>query len=166
MERGRPPGDLEWSAEAATAWDDIEQAATHTFAPSEAVVWPRLRMSPVPTWRVGVSAFLANNPGLCDPSWGAATDAEPEADADYRPDAGYGGVPGRPVPRRRPADEDGCTFSGHRAALYVRTAARTGWPACSSGARQRVPEADSAVSSGRRYPTGCLRVRRGVASGR
>ncbi|MER6030693.1 hypothetical protein [Streptomyces sp. NPDC001851] len=56
---------------------------------------------------------------MCDPSWEVATDAELEAYADYRPDSGYGGVPGRMC---RPGDrqiEDGFTFYGHRAALYA-----------------------------------------------
>ncbi|MFF8311533.1 hypothetical protein [Streptomyces lydicus] len=119
IHRTGPDGELEWSAEAATAWDDIEQAATYTFAPSGEVIWPRLRMSPVPPWRVEVSAFLASNPDLCDPSWGVATDAELEAYADYRPDSGYGGVPGRMCRAADRQIEDGFTFYGHRAALYA-----------------------------------------------
>ncbi|UZJ31691.1 hypothetical protein [Streptomyces endophytica] len=119
IHRTGPAGELEWSAEAATAWDDIEQAATYAFAPSGTVVWPRLRMSPVPAWRVEVSAFLASNPDLCDPSWGVATDAELEAYADYRPDSGYGGVPGRMCRAADRQIEDSFTFYGHRAALYA-----------------------------------------------
>lgn len=114
-----PHGELEWSAEAATAWDDIEQAATPTFDPSGTLHWRRPRMTPTPGWRVEVAAFLATNPELCDPSWGEATDAELDTYADYRPDTGYGGVPGRAC---RAADlqiEDGFTFYGHRAALYA-----------------------------------------------
>ncbi|MFE9632720.1 hypothetical protein [Streptomyces sp. NPDC006463] len=114
------PGDeLEWSAEAATAWDDIEQAATHTFDPSGDLRWPRLRTTPIPAWRVEVGAFLAMNPGLCDPSWGLATDAELDAYADYSPESGYGGVPGRMCRAADRQIEDGFTFYGHRAALYA-----------------------------------------------
>ncbi|MEU8691562.1 hypothetical protein [Streptomyces sp. NPDC048665] len=126
IHRTGPAGELEWSAEAATAWDDIEQAATYTFASSGDVVWPRLRMSPVPAWRVEVGAFLARNPDLCDPSWKVATDAELEAYADYRPDSGYGGVPGRMCRGADRQIEDGFTFYGHRAALYAYRATACG----------------------------------------
>ncbi|MFB7464919.1 hypothetical protein ACFCZ1_15725 [Streptomyces sp. NPDC056224] len=119
MHRTGPEGELEWSAEAATAWNDIEQAATPTFDPPGAVVWPRLGMTPAPARRVEVSAFLAANPDLCDPSWGVATDAELDAYADYRPVSGYGGVPGRMCRAADRQIEDGYTFYGHRAALYA-----------------------------------------------
>ncbi|MFI9186407.1 hypothetical protein ACIGXG_29760 [Streptomyces goshikiensis] len=121
-----PDGELEWSAEAATAWDDIEQAATPAFDPSGELLWPRPRTTPVPAWRVEVGAFLAANPGLCDPSWDLATDAELDTYADYSPQNGYGGVPGRIC---RDADrqiEDGFTFYGHRAALYAHRARACG----------------------------------------
>ncbi|MFH8624183.1 hypothetical protein ACH4A8_20265 [Streptomyces vietnamensis] len=126
LHRTGPAGELEWSAEAATAWDDIEQAATYAFAPSGDVVWPTLRMSPVPAWRVEVGAFLARNADLCDPSWGVATDAELEAYADYRPGSGYGGVPGRMCRAADRQIEDGFTFYGHRAALYAYRATACG----------------------------------------
>ncbi|MER7463310.1 hypothetical protein [Streptomyces sp. NPDC097981] len=113
-----PDGELEWSAEAATAWDDIARAATHPFDPSGRLISPRLRTTPTPAWRVEVAAFLAMNPDLCDPSWAVATDAELDAYADYRPDTGYGGVPGRMCRAGDRRLEDGFTFYGHRAALY------------------------------------------------
>lgn len=114
-----PEGELEWSAEAATAWDDIEHAATHTFDSSGELLRTGPRTTPVPAWRVEVGAFLAVNPDLCDPSWGLATDAELDAYADYRPDSGYGGVPGRMCRAADRQIEDGFTFYGHRAALYA-----------------------------------------------
>ncbi|MFG2666458.1 hypothetical protein ACGFY6_19720 [Streptomyces sp. NPDC048387] len=113
------PDEAEWSAEAATAWDDIEQAATPVFDPSGGSPWPALHTTPVPPWRVEVGAFLASNPGLCDPSWGLATDAELDAYADYRPESGYGGVPGRMCSTAGRQIEEGFTFYGHRAALYA-----------------------------------------------
>ncbi|MEV4744024.1 hypothetical protein [Streptomyces sp. NPDC049555] len=119
LHRVGPAGEPEWSAEAATAWDDIEQAATCAFDPSGAVVWPRPRISPVPAWRVEVGAFLASNPDLCDPAWGTATDAELDAYADYRPDSGYGGVPGRTCSTADRQIAGGFTFYGDRAALYA-----------------------------------------------
>ncbi|MFJ9828686.1 hypothetical protein ACIRSU_30595 [Streptomyces sp. NPDC101160] len=114
-----PEGELEWSAEAATAWDDIEQTAAHTLTPSGEVLWPRPRTTPTPAWRIEVGAFLDMNPDLCDPSWGLATDAELDAYADYRPESGYGGVPGRMCRAADQQIEDGFTFYGHRAALYA-----------------------------------------------
>lgn len=114
-----PDGELEWSAEAATAWDDIEHTTTHTLDPSGTLHWPRPRTTPAPAWRVEVGAFLDANPELCDPSWGVATDAELDAYADYHPDAGYGGVPGRTCHAAERRIEDGFTFYGHRAALYA-----------------------------------------------
>ncbi|WEO96573.1 hypothetical protein A6P39_022515 [Streptomyces sp. FXJ1.172] len=127
VHRVGPAEELEWSAEAATAWDDIEQAATYAFDASGVVVWPRLRMSPVPDRRVEVGTFLARNPGLCDPSWDTATDAELDAYADYRPEpdpesgsgSGYGGVPGRICQDTGRRIEEGYVFYGHRAALYA-----------------------------------------------
>ncbi|MFH7594155.1 hypothetical protein WDV06_03505 [Streptomyces racemochromogenes] len=114
-----PEGDLEWSAEAATAWDDIEQAATPAFDPSGELLWPRPHTTPVPAWRVEVDDFLTANPELCEPSWGLATDEELDAYADYRPPSGYGGVPGRVCLAADRRMEDGFTFYGHRAALYA-----------------------------------------------
>ncbi|MEU8584733.1 hypothetical protein [Streptomyces abikoensis] len=119
VHRVGPEGELEWSAEAATAWDDIEQAATHTEAPSGELMWPTPRTTPTPEWRVEVGTFLSMNPELCDPSWGLATDAELDAYADYRPESGYGGVPGRMCRATDQEIEDGFTFYGHRAALYA-----------------------------------------------
>ncbi|WP_086828121.1 hypothetical protein [Streptomyces sp. NRRL B-24572] len=113
-----PAGELEWSAEAATAWDDIEEAATPAFDSSGELRWPRPRMTPVPAWRVEVGAFLDANPELCEPSWGLATDAELDAYADYSPQKGYGGVPGRICRAVDQRIEDGFTFYGNRAALY------------------------------------------------
>ncbi|MFI6150942.1 hypothetical protein [Streptomyces sp. NPDC051109] len=114
-----PEGALEWSAEAATAWDDIELATTQTYDPSGELLWPVPRTTPTPSWRVEVGAFLAMNPDLCDPSWGLATDAELDDYADYRPESGYGGVPGRMCGATDQQIEDGFTFYGHRAALYA-----------------------------------------------
>ncbi|MFJ9646481.1 hypothetical protein ACWEPM_11910 [Streptomyces sp. NPDC004244] len=114
-----PDGELEWSAEAATAWDDIEHTTTPTLDPSGDLHWPRPRTTPIPAWRVEVGAFLAANPELCDPSWGVATDAELDAYAAYQPDTGYGGVPGRACHTAERQIEDGFTFYGHRAALYA-----------------------------------------------
>ncbi|WP_030196460.1 hypothetical protein [Streptomyces sp. NRRL S-87] len=114
-----PAGELEWSAEAATAWDDIEQAATPAFDPSGKLLWPRPRTTPVPGWRVEVGAFLDANPELCEPSWGLATDAELDAYADYSPHDGYGGVPGRVCRAADQQIEEGFAFYGHRAALYA-----------------------------------------------
>ncbi|MGW4688050.1 hypothetical protein ACWEPM_24590 [Streptomyces sp. NPDC004244] len=114
-----PDGELEWSAEAATAWDDIEHVTTHTLDPAGALHWPRLRTTPTPDWRVEVGAFLAANPELCDPTWGVATDAELDAYAAYQPDTGYGGVPGRACHTADRQIEGGFTFYGHRAALYA-----------------------------------------------
>ncbi|EFL13317.1 hypothetical protein [Streptomyces sp. C] len=121
-----PEGELEWSAEAATAWDDIEQAATPAFDPSGDLRWPRPRMTPVPAWRVEVGAFLDANPELCDPSWAVASDAELDAYADYHPATGYGGVPGRTCHIADRHIEDGFTFYGHRAALYAYRARASG----------------------------------------
>ncbi|MFG2393501.1 hypothetical protein ACGFYF_32015 [Streptomyces lavendulae] len=114
-----PDGELEWSAEAATAWDDIEHTTTHTLGPSGTLHWPRPRTTPAPAWRVEVAAFLAANPELCEPSWGVASDAELDAYADYHPDTGYGGVPGRTCHTAERRIEDGFTFYGNRAALYA-----------------------------------------------
>ncbi|RSS74746.1 hypothetical protein [Streptomyces sp. WAC06614] len=114
-----PDGDLEWSAEAATAWDDIEHTTTHTLDPSGTLHWARPRTTPTPAWRVEVGAFLAANPELCDPSWAVAGDAELDAYADYHPASGYGGVPGRICHTAEMQIEDGFTFYGHRAALYA-----------------------------------------------
>ncbi|MGW4159250.1 hypothetical protein [Streptomyces sp. NPDC004788] len=114
-----PEGELEWSAEAATAWDDIEQTAAPTLTASGELLWPRPRTTPTPAWRIEVGAFLDMNPDLCDPSWGLATDAELDAYADYRPESGYGGVPGRMCRAADQQIEDGFTFYGHRAALYA-----------------------------------------------
>ncbi|GHF48074.1 hypothetical protein GCM10010218_31920 [Streptomyces mashuensis] len=119
LHRVGPAGEPEWSAEAATAWDDIEQAATWATDSVGTVLWPRPRISPVPAWRIEVGAFLARNPDLCDPSWGTATDAELDAYAAYRPDSGYGGVPGRACHVADKQIADGFTFYGHRAALYA-----------------------------------------------
>ncbi|GLX16592.1 hypothetical protein [Streptomyces lavendulae] len=121
-----PEGELEWSAEAATAWDDIEHAATPAFDPSGELRWPRPRTTPVPAWRVEVDAFLAANPELCEPSWAVAPDAELDAYADYRPATGYGGVPGRTCHAAERHIEDGFTFYGHRAALYAYRARASG----------------------------------------
>ncbi|MFF4364701.1 hypothetical protein [Streptomyces sp. NPDC001594] len=121
-----PEGELEWSAEAATAWDDIEQAATPAFDPSGELRWPRPRMTPVPAWRVEVGAFLDANPELCEPSWAVAADAELDAYADYHPTTGYGGVPGRICHLAGRHIEDGFTFYGHRAALYAYRAQASG----------------------------------------
>ncbi|GGS81694.1 MULTISPECIES: hypothetical protein [Streptomyces] len=126
IHRTGPDEELEWSAEAATAWEDIERVATHTFQVSGAVDWPRLRTAPVPPWRVEVGAFLESNPDLCDPAWAVATDAELDAFADYRPDSGYGGVPGRVCLAAGRQIEDGFTFYGHRAALYAHRARACG----------------------------------------
>lgn len=114
-----PEDELEWSAEAATAWDDIEEATTHTVDSSGELRWPRPRTTPTPAWRIEVGAFLAMNPDLCDPSWGLATDADLDAYADYRPESGYDGVPGRMCRAADRQIEDGFTFYGHRAALYA-----------------------------------------------
>ncbi|MCB5180876.1 hypothetical protein [Streptomyces antimicrobicus] len=114
-----PAGELEWSAEAATAWDDVEQATTHSFDPSGRLVRPAPRTTPTPAWRVEVGAFLALNPDLCETSWAVATDAELDAWADYRPPTGYGGVPGRMCHAAGRRLEEGFTFYGHRAALYA-----------------------------------------------
>ncbi|MFJ8159954.1 hypothetical protein ACIRBY_03380 [Streptomyces sp. NPDC096136] len=114
-----PHGELEWSAEAATAWDDIEHTTAHTLDPTGALHWPGLRTTPAPAWRVEVGAFLAANPELCEPSWSAAADAELDAYAAYHPDTGYGGVPGRACRAADRQIEDGFTFYGHRAALYA-----------------------------------------------
>ncbi|MFJ2823583.1 hypothetical protein ACIO7M_21050 [Streptomyces toxytricini] len=122
IHRTGPAGELEWSAEAATAWEDIERVATHTFPASREVVWPRLLMTPAPAWRVEVGDFLESNPDLCDPVWESATDAELDAYADFRPESGYGGVPGRVCLAAGRQIEDGFTFYGHRAALYARRA--------------------------------------------
>ncbi|MEW2413032.1 hypothetical protein AB0953_04805 [Streptomyces sp. NPDC046866] len=126
IHRVGPEGELEWSAEAATAWDDIEHAVTHTFDPSGELLWPRPRTTPTPAWRVEVADFLAMNPDLCDPSWELATDEELDAYADYRPDSGYGGVPGRMCRAADRQIEDGFTFYGHRAALYAHRAKACG----------------------------------------
>ncbi|MEW1635414.1 hypothetical protein AB0469_15215 [Streptomyces sp. NPDC093801] len=114
-----PDGELEWSAEAATAWDDIEHTTTHTLDPTGTLHWPGPRTTPTPAWRVEVGAFLAANPELCDPSWAVAGDAELDAYADYHPATGYGGVPGRACHTAERQIEDGFTFYGHRAALYA-----------------------------------------------
>ncbi|MFJ3202444.1 hypothetical protein [Streptomyces sp. NPDC086989] len=119
MHRIGPAGELEWSAEAATAWDDIAQATAHPVDPSGGLLRAGLRTTPTPAWRVEVGAFLAMNPDLCDPSWALATDAELDAYADYRPERGYGGVPGRMCHDADRQIEDGFTFYGHRAALYA-----------------------------------------------
>jgi hypothetical protein len=126
IHRTGPDGEPEWSAEAATAWEDIERVATHTFQASGAVDWPRLRMTPVPAWRVEVGAFLESNADLCDPAWAGATDAELDADADYRRDSGYGGVPGRVCLAVDRQIDHGLTFYGHRAALYAHRARACG----------------------------------------
>ncbi|MFD0723103.1 hypothetical protein [Streptomyces globosus] len=134
IHRCGPAGELEWSAEAATAWEDIERVATHAFPASREVVWPRLLMTPAPAWRVEVGAFLESNPDLCDPAWESATDAELDAYADFRPESGYGGVPGRVCLAAGRQIEDGFTFYGHRAALYAHRArawdGRTPMDAC------------------------------------
>ncbi|MEU3405439.1 hypothetical protein ABZ766_16095 [Streptomyces sp. NPDC006670] len=121
-----PAGELEWSAEAATAWDDIEQAATPAFDPAGELLWPRPHTTPVPAWRVEVGDFLDANPELCDPSWAVAADAELDAYADYHPATGYGGVPGRICHLAGRHIEDGFTFYGHRAALYAYRAQASG----------------------------------------
>ncbi|MEU8516691.1 hypothetical protein AB0C76_34660 [Kitasatospora sp. NPDC048722] len=126
LHRVGPTADLEWSAEAATAWTDLEQGCRYALDETGAVTWAGPRMSRVPGWRVEVADFLARNPELCDPAWATATDAELDAYAAYAPDSGYAGVPGRMC---APADvgiEEGYTFYGHRAALYAYRAAACG----------------------------------------
>ncbi|MGW2251745.1 hypothetical protein ACWCXH_16310 [Kitasatospora sp. NPDC001660] len=126
LHRVGPAGDLEWSAEAATAWTDLEQACLYTLDATGTVAWSEPRMSPVPGWRVEVADFLARNPELCDPAWATATDAELDAYATYEPDSGYGGVPGRMCTPAGVRIEEGYTFYGHRAALYAYRAAACG----------------------------------------
>ncbi|MFF7990517.1 hypothetical protein ACFZDG_12100 [Kitasatospora xanthocidica] len=126
LHRVGPAEDLEWSAVAATAWTDLEQACRFTLDAAGTVTWAGPRASRVPAWRIEVADFLARNPDLCDPAWSTATDAELDAYAAYEPDSGYGGVPGRMC---APADvriEEGFTFYGHRAALYAYRAAACG----------------------------------------
>ncbi|MFJ7910397.1 hypothetical protein [Kitasatospora sp. NPDC096204] len=126
LHRVGPAGDLEWSAEAATAWTDLEQACLYTLDATGTVAWSEPRMSPVPGWRIEVADFLARNPELCDPDWATATDAELDAYATYEPDSGYGGVPGRMCAPAGVRIEEGYTFYGHRAALYAYRAAACG----------------------------------------
>lgn len=126
LHRVGPAGDLEWSAEAATAWSDLERACDHTSDATGAVVWAGPRASRVPGTRVEVADFLARNPELCDPFWSTATDAELDAYAAYEPVSGYGGVPGRMCAPAHVQIEDGYTFYGHRAALYAYRAAACG----------------------------------------
>ncbi|KJS63290.1 hypothetical protein [Streptomyces rubellomurinus] len=126
LHRVGPAADLEWSAEAATAWSDLEEACRHTLDATGTPVWPVPRMSPVPGWRVEVAGFLARNPELCDPAWATATDAELDAYAAYEPDSGYGGVPGRVCAPAGVRIEEGYAFYGHRAALYACRAAACG----------------------------------------
>ncbi|MBD0693391.1 hypothetical protein [Streptomyces sp. CBMA123] len=126
LHRVGPSGDLEWSAEAATAWSDLERACEYTSDTTGTVVWADFRTSPVPGSRVEVTDFLARNPELCDPSWPTATDAELDAYAAYEPGSGYGGVPGRMCASARVHIEEGYTFYGHRAALYAYRAAACG----------------------------------------
>lgn len=126
LHRVGPGADLEWSAEAATAWTDLEHGCRYTVDGTGAVAWARPRMSAVPAGRVEVADFLARNPELCDPAWATATDAELDAYAAYEPDSGYGGVPGRMCAPADVAIEEGYTFYGHRAALYAYRAAACG----------------------------------------
>ncbi|MER7755123.1 hypothetical protein [Kitasatospora sp. NPDC097643] len=119
-------GDLEWSAEAATAWTDLEQACRFTLDARGTVTWSEPRMSPVPAWRVEVQDFLAGNPEFCDPAWATATDAELDGCAAYKADSGYGGVPGLMCATAGVRIEEGYTFYGHRAALYAYRAAACG----------------------------------------
>ncbi|MEU9044244.1 MULTISPECIES: hypothetical protein [unclassified Kitasatospora] len=118
--------DPEWSAEAATAWTDLEQACRFTLDAAGTVTWAGARASRVPGWRIEVADFLARNPELCDPAWATATDAELDAYAAYEPDSGYGGVPGRMCAPVDVRIEEGYTFYGHRAALYAYRAAACG----------------------------------------
>ncbi|MFI8456941.1 hypothetical protein [Kitasatospora sp. NPDC085464] len=126
LHRVGPGGVSEWSAEAATAWTDLEQACRFTLDATGAVAWPDPRMSAVPAWRVEVRDFLARNPELCDPAWAAATDAELDACAAYEADSGYDGVPGLVCAAAGIRIEEGYTFYGHRAALYAYRAAACG----------------------------------------
>ncbi|MFI5649549.1 hypothetical protein [Kitasatospora sp. NPDC051705] len=126
LHRVGPDEELEWSAEAATAWTDLEQACRFTLDETGTVIWAEPRMSPVPAWRVEVADFLARNPELCDPAWATATDAELDGCAAYRPDSGYGGVPGRICAPAGVRIEEGYVFYGHRAALYAHRAAACG----------------------------------------
>ncbi|MFF2079771.1 hypothetical protein ACFVXG_34055 [Kitasatospora sp. NPDC058162] len=126
LHRVGPTADLEWSAEAATAWTDLEEACRYALDGTGAVAWAGPRMSRVPGWRVEVADFLARNPELCDPAWATATDAELDAYAAYEPDSGYAGVPGRMCAPGGVGIEEGYTFYGHRAALYAYRAAACG----------------------------------------
>ncbi|MFJ9770363.1 hypothetical protein ACIRVF_03870 [Kitasatospora sp. NPDC101157] len=126
LHRVGPASDLEWSAEAATAWADLEQACRCTSDAAGAVTWAEPRTSRVRGTRVEVADFLARNPELCDPSWATATDAELDAYAAYEPESGYGGVPGRMCAPANVRIEEGYTFYGHRAALYAYRAAACG----------------------------------------
>ncbi|MFH9352341.1 hypothetical protein [Kitasatospora sp. NPDC017646] len=126
LHRVGPAGDLERSAEAATAWSDLERACDHTSDATGAVVWAGPRASRVPGSRVEGAEFLARNPELCDPSWSTATDAELDAYAAYEPVSGYGGVPGRMCAPAHVHIEEGYTFYGHRAALYAYRATACG----------------------------------------
>ncbi|MET8541951.1 hypothetical protein ABZW03_15025 [Kitasatospora sp. NPDC004799] len=126
LHRVGPDGSPEWSAEAATAWTDLEQACRFTLDATGGVVWSEPRMSPVPAWRVEVRDFLARNPELCDPAWATATDAELDGWAAYEADSGYGGVPGLMCATAGVRIEEGYAFYGHRAALYAYRAAACG----------------------------------------
>ncbi|WP_030239475.1 hypothetical protein [Streptomyces sp. NRRL S-350] len=126
LHRVGPAGDPEWSAEAATAWTDLEQACRYTLDATGTVSWSEPRTRPVPGRWVEVADFLARNPELCDPAWATATDAELDAYAAWEPDSGYGGVPGRMCAPAGVRIEEGYTFYGHRAALYAYRAAACG----------------------------------------
>ncbi|MCG6494375.1 hypothetical protein [Kitasatospora sp. A2-31] len=126
LHRVGPSGSLEWSAEAATAWTDLEQACRFTLHATGTAAWAEPRANPVPAWRVEVADFLDRNPELCDPAWATATDAELDDWAAYEPDSGYGGVPGRVCAQAGVRIEEGYAFYGHRAALYAYRAAACG----------------------------------------